>query len=162
LIRKSPKSSPGLAGEILTYSPFASTRGLSSNDSLPSARPFTTSGVTRLGHCAKTTASGSDRRRPRITWRKRTTPRARKIAPDYRPRIPIQAVMEAVLDGNGSITCLYRKLDSAIMVMKSAEDRRRYDVAQVLDSPMDRSLLVERPMCPQFVIIGGLAPEKYN
>jgi hypothetical protein len=59
-------------------------------------------------------------------------------------------------------TCLYRKLDSAIMVMKSAEDRRRYDVAQVLDSPMDRSLLVERPMCPQFVIIGGLAPEKYN
>src|SRR5262249_60014147 len=34
---------------------------------------------------------------PRIRWRKRITPRARKIAPDYRPRIPIQAVMEAVL-----------------------------------------------------------------
>src|SRR5262249_17784021 len=33
---------------------------------------------------------------PRIRWRKRITPRARKIAPDYRPRIPIQAVMEAV------------------------------------------------------------------
>jgi hypothetical protein len=66
------------------------------------------------------------------------------------------------LDGNGSIACLYRKLDSAITVMKSADNRRRYDVAQVLDSPMDRSVLVERPMCPQFVIIGGLAPEKYN
>src|SRR5262245_31489183 len=35
---------------------------------------------------------------PRIRWRKRITPRARKIAPDYRPRIPIQAVMEAVLE----------------------------------------------------------------
>src|SRR5215467_13736066 len=33
---------------------------------------------------------------PRIRWRKRITPRARKIAPDYRPRIPIQAVIEAV------------------------------------------------------------------
>src|SRR5215467_11221870 len=36
---------------------------------------------------------------PRIRWRKRITPRARKIAPDYRPRIPIQAVMEAVSEG---------------------------------------------------------------
>src|ERR1700758_822529 len=35
---------------------------------------------------------------PRIRWRKRITPRARKIAPDYRPRIPIQPVMEAVSD----------------------------------------------------------------
>src|ERR1700745_1139510 len=34
---------------------------------------------------------------PRIRWRKRITPQARKIAPDYRPRIPIQPVMEAVL-----------------------------------------------------------------
>jgi len=30
-------------------------------------------------------------------------------------------------------TCLYRKLDSAIMVMKSAEDGRRYDAASVRD-----------------------------
>ena len=29
--------------------------------------------------------------------------------------------------------CLYRKSDSAIMVMKSAEDGRRYDAAHVLD-----------------------------
>src|SRR5262249_19406573 len=34
-----------------------------------------------------------------IRWRKRITPRARKIAPDYRPRTPIQAVMEAVSGG---------------------------------------------------------------
>ena len=38
---------------------------------------------------------------------------------------------------------------SAIMVMKSAEDGRR------LDGAMDRSVLVERPMRPQLVIIGG-------
>jgi hypothetical protein len=44
---------------------------------------------------------------------------------------------------------------SAIMVMKSAEDGRRYDAAHVLDGAMDRSVLVERPMRPQLVIIGG-------
>jgi len=40
--------------------------------------------------------------------------------------------------------CLYRKLDSAIMVMKSAEDGHRYDAACVLDGAMDRSILLER------------------
>ncbi len=37
--------------------------------------------------------------------------------------------------------CLYRKSDSAIMVMKSAADGRRYDAAHVLDGAMDRSVL---------------------
>src|SRR3954467_14381179 len=45
-------------------------------------------------------------------------------------------------------SCLYRKLDSTIMVMKSAEDGRRYDAPHVLDRPMDRCVLIERPMCP--------------
>jgi hypothetical protein len=36
-------------------------------------------------------------------------------------------------------TCPCRKLDSAIMVMKSAEDRPRCDAAYVLDGAMDRS-----------------------
>jgi hypothetical protein len=52
--------------------------------------------------------------------------------------------------------CLYRKLDSAIMVMKSAEDGRRYDAASVVDGAMDRSVLVEGSMSPQLVIIGGI------
>ena len=51
--------------------------------------------------------------------------------------------------------CLYRKSDSAIMVMKSAEDGRRCDAAHLLDGAMDRSVLAERPMRPQIVIIGG-------
>jgi hypothetical protein len=42
------------------------------------------------------------------------------------------------------------------MVMKSAEDGRRYNVAHVLDGAMDRSVLVERPMSPQLIIIGGV------
>ena len=37
--------------------------------------------------------------------------------------------------------------------MKSTEDGLRYDAARVLDGAMDRSALVERPMCPQRVII---------
>src|SRR5262245_37479144 len=35
--------------------------------------------------------------------------------------------------------CLYQKLDTTIMVMKSAEDRNRCDAAYVLDGAMDRS-----------------------
>ena len=54
------------------------------------------------------------------------------------------------------IPCLYRKLDSAIMVMKSAEDRYRCDAAHVLDRAMDRSVFAKRPMSPQLVIIGGI------
>src|SRR5439155_21120102 len=53
-------------------------------------------------------------------------------------------------------SCLYRKLDSATMVMKSAEDGRRYNVAHVLDGAMDRSVLVERPMSPQLIIVGSI------
>src|SRR5262245_43903113 len=57
---------------------------------------------------------------------------------------------------NGCQGCLYRKLDSAIMVMKSAEDGRRYDAASVVDGAMDRSVLVEGSMSHQLVIIGGI------
>src|SRR5258707_765460 len=52
--------------------------------------------------------------------------------------------------------CVYRKLDSAIVVMKAAEDGHRHNVAHVLDGAMDRSVLVERPMSPQTVIVGGI------
>ena len=60
--------------------------------------------------------------------------------------------------------CVYWKLDSAIVVMKAAENGRRYaaengrryDAAYVLDGAMNRSVLVERPMSPQPIIIGGV------
>jgi len=42
------------------------------------------------------------------------------------------------------------------MMMKSAEDGRRYDAAYVVDGAMDRSVLVQRSMSPQLVIIGGI------
>ena len=40
--------------------------------------------------------------------------------------------------------------------MKAAEDGRRYDAAHVLDCAIDRSVLVERPMSPQLIIISGI------
>jgi hypothetical protein len=46
----------------------------------------------------------------------------------------MQKAQVFIVDGR----CLYRKLDSAIMVMKAAENGRRYDAAPVLDGPMDR------------------------
>src|SRR5438445_11905081 len=49
-----------------------------------------------------------------------------------------------------------RKSDSAIMVMKAAQDGRRYDAAHVLDRAIDQSVLVERPMSPQLIIISGI------
>ena len=42
------------------------------------------------------------------------------------------------------------------MVMKAAEDGRRSDAAHVLDRAIYRSVLVERPMSPQLIIIGGI------
>ena len=42
------------------------------------------------------------------------------------------------------------------MVMEASEDRRRYNGADVLDGTMDWSILVERPMSPELVIVGGL------
>jgi len=42
------------------------------------------------------------------------------------------------------------------MVMKSAEDGRRYDAAHVLDGAMDRSVFVERQMSPQLIIVGSI------
>src|SRR6516162_10913529 len=56
---------------------------------------------------------------PRIRWRKRITPRARKIAPDYRPRIPIQAVMEAVLE------CYMKKIAAKTYTLAQAICRSR-------------------------------------
>jgi hypothetical protein len=55
-----------------------------------------------------------------------------------------------------SVTCLYRKLDSAIMMMKSAEDRHSCDAAYVLDGAMDRSVFAKRPMSPRLIIISGI------
>jgi len=42
------------------------------------------------------------------------------------------------------------------MVMKSAEDGRRYDAAHLPDGAMDRSVFVERPMSSQLIIIDGI------
>jgi hypothetical protein len=42
------------------------------------------------------------------------------------------------------------------VVIRAAEDGRRYDAAHVLDGATDRSVFVERPMSPQLIIIGGI------
>jgi hypothetical protein len=69
---------------------------------------------------------------------------------------PFTARMRSRAIHPASEACLYRKSDSAIIVMKSAEDGRRYDAAHVLNCAIDRSVLVERPMSPQLIIIGGI------
>ena len=55
--------------------------------------------------------------------------------------------------------CVYRKLDSAIMVVKAAEDRLRRDGADALNRAMKRGVLVQRSMSPQLIIIGGICAE---
>ena len=68
---------------------------------------------------------------------------------------PLRSFSTSIV-GSCAIGCLYRKSDSAVMVVKSAEDRRRYDAADVLDGAMDRSVLIERPMSSQLIIVGGI------
>ena len=41
-------------------------------------------------------------------------------------------------------------------MMKLAENRPRRNLAEPLDWPMARRILVERQMCPEFVVIAGV------
>ena len=53
--------------------------------------------------------------------------------------------------------CLYRKLNSTIMVVKATDDRLGCDAAYVLAGTMDWSVFAKRPMSPQLVIISGIS-----
>ena len=55
--------------------------------------------------------------------------------------------------------CVYRKLDSAIVVVKAAEDGLRCDGADALNRAMERGVLIQRSMSPQLIIIGGICAE---
>src|SRR5674476_298326 len=55
--------------------------------------------------------------------------------------------------------CVYRKLDSAIMVVKAAEDRLRCDGADALNRAMERGVLVQRSMSSSLIIIGICAED---
>src|SRR5262249_12075053 len=47
--------------------------------------------------------------------------------------------------------CVYRKSDSAILVMKAAEDRLGCDDAEALNRPMEWGILVQRAMNARFI-----------
>jgi len=51
---------------------------------------------------------------------------------------------------------VYRKLDSAILVMKAAENKSGRDCSKALYSPMDKTVLVQGPMGPHAIVIGGI------
>ena len=52
--------------------------------------------------------------------------------------------------------CLYRKLNSTIMVVKAPDDRLRCDAAYVLDGTMDWRVFAKRPMSSQLVVVGSI------
>ena len=52
-------------------------------------------------------------------------------------------------------SCVYRKLDSAILVVKAAEDRLWRDCAGALNGVMNWSVLVQRTMNPRPIVVGG-------
>jgi hypothetical protein len=51
---------------------------------------------------------------------------------------------------------VYRKLDSAILMVKSANDRSRDDCAKALNRAMERGVLVQRSMGPRSLAIIGV------
>ena len=53
-------------------------------------------------------------------------------------------------------SCLYRKLNSAIMLVEATHDRLRCDATFVLDSTMDWSVFAKRSMSPQLVVVGSI------
>src|SRR6266487_6430809 len=52
--------------------------------------------------------------------------------------------------------CAYRKSDSAILVMKTAKDRSRYDNSEALNRARERGIFVQRVMNSQPVVISGV------
>jgi hypothetical protein len=52
--------------------------------------------------------------------------------------------------------CVCRKLDSAISVMKAAENRAGCDGADALDHPIDGTVMAQCPMGPHAVIVCGV------
>src|SRR5260370_34601136 len=49
--------------------------------------------------------------------------------------------------------CAYRELYPAVMMMKAAEDRPSGHLAEPLDRPVGRRILVQGQMCSEFVVI---------
>ena len=52
--------------------------------------------------------------------------------------------------------CPFRKLHPAICMMKSAEDRLSGGLAEPLDRPMDRRILVQGQVCAELVVIADV------
>jgi hypothetical protein len=73
-------------------------------------------------------------------------------------RKPPLATLCAVFDY--AVACPYRNLYPAILMMKPAEDRPRSELAQPLNRPMARRILVQRQMrsefCKRFAASTGL------
>jgi len=59
----------------------------------------------------------------------------------------------------GVEACVCRKLDSAIVVMKTAENRLGCDCSNALNSPMEGSILVQTPMGPHAIIVCDILAE---
>ena len=55
-----------------------------------------------------------------------------------------------------NMSCLYRKLNSTIMLVEATHDRLRCDATFVLDSTMDWSVFAKRSMSPQLVVVGSI------
>src|SRR5580704_2793527 len=52
--------------------------------------------------------------------------------------------------------CAYRELNPAILMMKSAENRPGSELAEPLDRPMARRILIQGQMPSEFVVIAGV------
>jgi hypothetical protein len=52
--------------------------------------------------------------------------------------------------------CVYRKSDSAILVMKTAEDRSRCDDSEALNRARERGIFAQRAMNSRLVVISSV------
>ncbi len=52
--------------------------------------------------------------------------------------------------------CACRKLYPTVLMMKSAEDWPHGELAEPLDRPMARRILVQGQMCSEFVLVAGV------
>ena len=82
----------------------------------------------------------------------------RSIALLVHVRLPRHEAFALLTHIPDPFVCVYRKLDSTILVVKATENWVRRDGTEALNRAMERRVFVQGTMSPRLIIVGGICP----
>ena len=68
-------------------------------------------------------------------------------------------MVESLLEKAFRLACPYRKLQPALFMVKSSQDRSYSNLTKSLNGTTGRGILAKCQMCPDVVVVGGIASE---